>query len=131
MRKSVPLYGNSKTLRLTRREDFKIRQIPQPVVIIRPLSNLYGIILSPLSTAEANFLDECIESKHIILNPDYQREVVWDETRSSNLITSILSKSNLVNMLRAILTFRSGLLHTSRCLQCEAKSNKHRRSEDH
>jgi uncharacterized protein with ParB-like and HNH nuclease domain len=35
---------------------------------------------------------DCIESKHIVLNPDYQREVVWDETRASNLITSILSK---------------------------------------
>ncbi|KAG0651378.1 hypothetical protein D0Z07_1635 [Hyphodiscus hymeniophilus] len=48
--------------------------ISQPVVIIRPLSSLY----------------DCIESTHIVLNPDYQREVVWDETRASNLITSIL-----------------------------------------
>ena len=40
----------------------------------------------------ANARPDCIESKHIVLDPEYQREVVWDETRASNLITSILSK---------------------------------------
>lgn len=34
---------------------------------------------------------DCIDSGHIVLDPDYQREVVWDEGRASLLITSILS----------------------------------------
>ncbi|RDL37016.1 uncharacterized protein BP5553_04449 [Venustampulla echinocandica] len=45
--------------------------------------------------AEINGVDhfvceDNIESGHIILDPDYQREVVWDEGRASLLITSIL-----------------------------------------
>jgi uncharacterized protein with ParB-like and HNH nuclease domain len=35
---------------------------------------------------------ECIEAKSIFLEPDYQREVVWDEGRAATLINSILSK---------------------------------------
>jgi uncharacterized protein with ParB-like and HNH nuclease domain len=34
---------------------------------------------------------ECIEAKSIYLEPDYQREVVWDEGRAATLINSILS----------------------------------------
>lgn len=33
----------------------------------------------------------CVESGSILLDPDYQREVVWDETRAALLVTSILS----------------------------------------
>ncbi|TVY31011.1 hypothetical protein LHYA1_G000188 [Lachnellula hyalina] len=45
--------------------------------------------------AEINGVDhfvceDCIDSGHIVLDPDYQREVVWDEGRASLLITSIL-----------------------------------------
>ncbi|KAF4624405.1 hypothetical protein G7Y89_g13767 [Cudoniella acicularis] len=55
-------------------EDFKIPQIPKPQIVTRPLQSL----------------NDNIESGHIILDPDYQREVVWDEGRASLLITSIL-----------------------------------------
>ncbi|KAG9237047.1 hypothetical protein BJ875DRAFT_184483 [Amylocarpus encephaloides] len=55
-------------------EDFKIPQIPKPHIITRPLRSLH----------------ENIVSGHIILDPEYQREVVWDEGRASLLITSIL-----------------------------------------
>ncbi|KAH8684293.1 hypothetical protein BGZ60DRAFT_523515 [Tricladium varicosporioides] len=55
-------------------EDFKIPQIPKPAIVTRPLQSLH----------------DNIESGHILLDPEYQREVVWDEGRASLLITSIL-----------------------------------------
>ncbi|TVY83145.1 hypothetical protein LSUE1_G002651 [Lachnellula suecica] len=64
-------------LLLTPTQDFKIPQIPKPMIVTRPLKSLF----------------DCIDSGHIILDPDYQREVVWDEGRASLLITSILSKN--------------------------------------
>jgi hypothetical protein len=42
-----------------------------------------------------NFLLECIQSKSIVLDPDYQREVVWDEGRAALLVTSLLSMLRL------------------------------------
>lgn len=79
----------------------------------------------------ANSLPDCIESKHIVLNPDYQREVVWDETRASNLITSILSKCYLFSRLRSLLTHHSGLLHTSHYFQRQGKISKYWRPQNH
>ncbi|KAE9379996.1 hypothetical protein N431DRAFT_323306 [Stipitochalara longipes BDJ] len=55
-------------------EGFKIRQIPEPFIVKRSLLHLF----------------QCIESKAIVLDPDYQRDVVWDEGRGALLITSIL-----------------------------------------
>ncbi|KAL2069350.1 hypothetical protein VTL71DRAFT_15688 [Oculimacula yallundae] len=55
-------------------EGFKIRQIPEPFIVKRSLHDIF----------------RCIESKSIVLDPDYQREVVWDEGRAALLITSIL-----------------------------------------
>ncbi|KUJ23432.1 uncharacterized protein LY89DRAFT_550042, partial [Mollisia scopiformis] len=55
-------------------EGFKIRQIPEPFIVKRSLYDLY----------------QCIEAKSIILDPEYQRDVVWDEVRAALLITSIL-----------------------------------------
>ncbi|KAK0110123.1 hypothetical protein ONS95_002776 [Cadophora gregata] len=55
-------------------EGFKIRQIPEPFIVKRSLFDIF----------------RCIESKSIVLDPDYQREVVWDEGRAALLITSIL-----------------------------------------
>ncbi|TVY21897.1 hypothetical protein LARI1_G000276 [Lachnellula arida] len=59
---------------LTEGQDFKIPQIAKPMIVTRPLKTLY----------------DCIDSGHIVLDPAYQREVVWDEGRASLLITSIL-----------------------------------------
>lgn len=55
-------------------DSFKIPQIPDPLIIKRRLVDLY----------------QCIEAKSIYLDPDYQREVVWDEGRAATLINSIL-----------------------------------------
>ncbi|KAH6710658.1 hypothetical protein BKA61DRAFT_523093 [Leptodontidium sp. MPI-SDFR-AT-0119] len=55
-------------------EGFKIRQIPEPFIVKRSLFDIF----------------RCIESKSIVLDPDYQREDVWDEGRAALLITSIL-----------------------------------------
>ncbi|CZT50880.1 uncharacterized protein RSE6_11948 [Rhynchosporium secalis] len=55
-------------------EGFKIRQIPEPFIVKRSLHDIF----------------RCIESKSIILDPDYQRELVWDEGRAALLVTSIL-----------------------------------------
>ncbi|KAJ5053722.1 uncharacterized protein L3040_000013 [Drepanopeziza brunnea f. sp. 'multigermtubi'] len=55
-------------------EGFKIRQIPEPFIVKRTLIDIF----------------RCVESKSIVLDPDYQREEVWDEGRASLLITSML-----------------------------------------
>ncbi|CZR51618.1 uncharacterized protein PAC_01495 [Phialocephala subalpina] len=55
-------------------EGFKIRQIPEPFIVKRSLFDLY----------------QCIDAKSIILDPEYQRDVVWDEGRAALLVTSIL-----------------------------------------
>ncbi|KAF8853162.1 hypothetical protein BDZ45DRAFT_748896 [Acephala macrosclerotiorum] len=52
-------------------EGFKIRQIPEPFIVKRSLFDLY----------------QCIEAKSIILDPEYQRDVVWDEGRAALLVT--------------------------------------------
>ncbi|KFY35556.1 hypothetical protein V494_05816 [Pseudogymnoascus sp. VKM F-4513 (FW-928)] len=50
---------------------FKIRQVASPFIVQRTLGNLS-------------------KTKYLKLDPEYQRDVVWDETRSSGLIASVL-----------------------------------------
>lgn len=109
---------------LTQREDFKIRQIPEAKILTRPVLSLYGRSILRLYDLIADSFTECIESGHIVLNPDYQREVVWDETRASNLITSILSECWLMYIPKIRLTSHSGLLHTSHYFQRKGKVSK-------
>src|SRR6187402_1484596 len=47
----------------------------------------------PFSMAESftDVIIGCLEYGSIVLNPDYQREAVWDEHRASTLINSISS----------------------------------------
>ncbi|OBT40300.1 hypothetical protein VE00_09642 [Pseudogymnoascus sp. WSF 3629] len=61
----VPMYSDS---------DFKIRQVASPFIVQRTLVSLYNLS----------------KTKYLKLDPEYQRDVVWDETRSSGLIASVL-----------------------------------------
>ncbi|KFY75940.1 hypothetical protein V499_04184 [Pseudogymnoascus sp. VKM F-103] len=61
----VPMYSDA---------DFKIRQVASPFIVQRTLVSLYNLS----------------KTKYLKLDPEYQRDVVWDETRSSGLIASVL-----------------------------------------
>jgi hypothetical protein len=88
-------------------EGFKIRQIPEPFIVKRSLLHLFRMLpLKSLWIPRAN-CSECIESKAIVLDPDYQRDVVWDEGRAALLVTSILSKLTR-DLLLQQLTFQVG-----------------------
>jgi hypothetical protein len=78
-------------------EGFKIRQIPEPFIVKRSLLHLFRTFPQGSLLSKADF-SECIESKAIVLDPDYQREVVWDEGRAALLVTSILSSCNLTTL---------------------------------
>lgn len=85
-------------------------------------SDLYSISSVSLDSIEiitcANLLG-CIESKSIVLDPDYQREVVWDEGRAALLITSILSTFNAPTIRMKCIELYSGLLYSAHHLQCQ------------
>ncbi len=65
--------------------------------------------------------EDCIEARSIFLEPNYQREVVWDEARAGLLITSILSKAiPVLGLVQLKLTiFGSGLFCSANHLQCQ------------
>ncbi|PBP28406.1 hypothetical protein BUE80_DR000793 [Diplocarpon rosae] len=69
-------------------EGFKIRQIPEPFIVKRSLIDIFRKLAHHYQIL-ADW-EGCIESKSIVLDPGYQREVVWDEGRAALLITSIL-----------------------------------------
>ncbi|RFU32612.1 hypothetical protein B7463_g3745, partial [Scytalidium lignicola] len=56
-------------------EGLKVKQIPQATVVQRTLGDLYSISHTP----------------YMNLDPEYQRDIVWDENRASLLITSIIT----------------------------------------
>jgi hypothetical protein len=56
---------------------------------------------------------ECIDAKSIILDPEYQRDVVWDEGRAALLVTSILSTLNHALHNYSLLTTFSGLFYSA------------------
>jgi len=74
--------------------------------------------------------EDCIEAKSIFLEPNYQREVVWDEARAGLLITSILSKPiPVLDLVQLRLTiFGSGLLCSAHHFQCQEDSRQSRGS---
>jgi len=57
------------------------------------LTSLVRLTIPRTLKSSNEFLIACLEYGSIILDPDYQREIVWDEHRASMLICSILSMS--------------------------------------
>ncbi|KAH8811477.1 hypothetical protein F5884DRAFT_749854 [Xylogone sp. PMI_703] len=55
--------------------ELKIKLIPEASVVQRTLGDLYDMSLTP----------------YIVLDPEYQRDVVWDDRRASALITSTIT----------------------------------------
>jgi hypothetical protein len=94
-------------------EGFKIRQIPEPFIVKRSLLHLFRMPHNKIRLRLLLIYQECIESKAIVLDPDYQRDVVWDEGRGALLITSILSRYNLTRLSCGFADNDSGLFYTS------------------
>jgi hypothetical protein len=94
-------------------EGFKIRQIPEPFIVKRSLLHLFRMPHAKIRLLLQLTYQECIESKAIVLDPDYQRDVVWDEGRGALLITSILSRCNLTRLSCGFADKDSGLFYTS------------------
>lgn len=61
-------------------------------MVKRPLKDLCGISPWTYSTGQiAKISTDAIRTNDIVLDPNYQRDVVWDDMRAEGLIVSLLS----------------------------------------
>jgi hypothetical protein len=55
------------------------------------------LLLQPKYSVAKHFLD-AIKTNDIVLDPEYQRDVVWDDMRAEGLIVSLLSSSSFQSL---------------------------------
>jgi hypothetical protein len=74
-------------------EAFRIKQVSKPLIVNRTMRDLYSECNDPLFNCY--FTDKSTDlskGKYLKLDPEYQRDVVWDESRASQLIASLIRK---------------------------------------
>jgi hypothetical protein len=72
---------------------FRIKRVGVPTIVNRTVKDLHSKQPYDSSRVDSNIIIELSQTKYLKLDPEYQRDVVWDETRASGLIRSLIRKS--------------------------------------